>query len=162
MASPPTTSARTATNWFIVRPAPEAAAAERRPLPERRRRFPRSSWSTPTASRRKRGREDSTSNYHVSGAQRGVQADLLRGLEKSARLSVRPQHAWGRLAAHEGNVRAVAALRESPRRFELSARHDGIGDRHRALLRAGRRYALGASLARRPAGGGFHHRQRQI
>ena len=40
---------------------------------------------------------------------------------------------------------------EPPRRSQLPARHDGLRDRHRTLLRTRRRYACAAQLARRPA-----------
>ena len=99
---------------------------------------------------------------HVPGAQGGVQADLLRRLAQPARLPLRAQHARRRLAEDEGDVRPVAALRQPSRRPELPARHDGLGDRHRPLLRARRRHARAARLARRPAGRGFRDRQRPL
>ncbi len=57
---------------------------------------------------------------------------------------------------------AVAAVRESSRRSELPARHDGRGDRDRPLVRARRRHAGRAAVDRRPARRRLRDRERPL
>src|SRR5204862_101830 len=68
----------------------------------------------PQAPRRPRPAVDRDA-AHVSGAKRGVQTDLQRGMAQSARLSLCAESSWRRLAEDEGDVRPVAAVRESSR-----------------------------------------------
>ena len=87
----------------------------------------------------------------VSGAPRGVQADLRRRLAQPAGLSLRAERARIELAEDEGDVRRAPAVRQSPRGSQLPARQHGRRDRRRAFVRPRRGHARCAAIAGRSA-----------
>src|SRR4030095_5082629 len=83
-------------------------------------------------------------------------------MAKSARLSLRQEHAWKRLATYEGDVRAYASVRKASCRSQLPARHDGCGDCGRTFIRSRWTNALSSRGCRRFAGRGLRDRSRAL
>ena len=132
-----------------ARPAP----ARRRPVPRRRR----------SQRRRRPGRGGSNATLRMYLEPKEEFKQIFNEGWRNQRdyLYVPNMHGadWPKMKEMYG---AAAAVRESPRRSQLPARQHGRRDRHRPLLRARRRHAGRAAVARRPARRRLHDRERPL